>query len=255
MSKPERASGAQSLERALSILEIMKEEKWVSAKDLAERVGLHRSSIYRLLSVLQRWGYVRGDPQGTRFTLGWRFLEMTDRINLYEELPGIATPFLEGLMRQTRETTHLMSLEGIEVVYLAKVESPETIRMHSRVGARRPAYCTAGGKVLLSCLPSHERERRLQAASLNQLTPKTICDRERLLATLEESAHKGWAIDDEETEVGVRCVATAIKRRDGVAVAAISVSAPTFRTPLERLLEFLPLVRRTAEDVGKALQI
>jgi len=246
-------AGARSLERAFTLLEAIKEARGATARDLAGRVGLHRSSIYRLLAVLQKWGYVRLDPQTMKFTLGWHFLEMADQINVHQELPRAAAPHLEELMATTRETVHLMALEGVEVVYLAKVESPETIRMHSRVGARRPAYCTAGGKVLLANLPPAERERRVRSCRLEACTPNTITDPERLLEELERTVQRGYALDDEEVELGVRCVASPVLLPSGTALAAVTVSAPAFRAPIERLLTFVPLLQRTVADIGRSL--
>lgn len=255
MSRPAPGStpGVQSLERALTVLEFIRTRKRVGVRELTREVGLHRSSIYRMLSVLQRWGYVREDSDGV-YCLGWRFLEMAGEVNYYEEITRVAMPLLEDLMRSTRETTHLMALEGVEVVYLAKVESPETIRMHSRVGARRPAYCTAGGKILLAHLPLDERARRIRACRMERLTDNTLTEPEALMEVLDQVAARGWAGDDEEVEVGVCCVAAPIVTEHGTAVAAVTVSSPTFRTPLERLLEYLPLVQATAARVSDCLR-
>lgn len=239
----------------MRILEIISAEKGIGAKELAQRVGLHRSSMYRILSVLQRWGYVRQDPQTMQYGLGWHLMVMADRIDLYQELPRLAMPYLEELMRRTRETTHLMALDGDEVCYLAKVESPETIRMASRVGARMPAVSTAGGKVLLAGLGAAKRERLIRSIELKRYTSNTITDREELLRVLEEVARQGWAIDNEENENGVCCVAAPVTRADGSVVAAVTLSCPTFRTPLERLQGFIPLVKETAGKISSLFRV
>ncbi len=247
--------GTKSLERALRILEIISAEKGVGAKELAERVGLHRSSMYRILSVLQRWGYVRQDPRTMHYVLGWHLMIMADRIDLYQELPRLALPHLEELMRRTRETTHLMALEGDEVCYLAKVESPQTIRMASKVGARMPAVSTAGGKVLLAGLSAAKREKVVRGVKLRRYTSNTITDHDELLRVLEDVARRGWAIDNEENENGVCCVAAPITREDGSVVAAVTLSCPTFRTPLERLEGFITLVQETAGRISELFRV
>ncbi len=244
------AQGTKSLERALRVLEIISAEKWIGAKELADRVGLHRSSMYRILALLQRWGYVRQDPQTMQYGLGWHLIVMADRIDLFQELPRLALPYLDELMRLTRETTHLMALDGDEVCYLAKVESPETIRMASRVGARMPAVSTAGGKVLLSGLSPSKREKIIRGHELRRYTPNTITDHDELLRLLEVVARQGWALDNEENETGVCCVAAPITRQDGSMVAAVTLSCPTFRTPPERLQSFIPLVKATARKIS-----
>lgn len=247
--------GTKSLERALRILDIITAERWVGAKELADRVGLHRSSMYRILALLQRWGYVRQDPQTLQYGLGWHLLVMADHIDLYQELPRLARPYLEELMQLTRETTHLMTLDGSEVYYLAKVESPETIRMHSRVGARMPACTTAGGKVLLASLPPARRERVVRSAELRRKTANTITDPDELLALLDQVARQGWAADYEENEEGVCCIAAPVTRPDGSVVAAVTVSCPLFRTPRPRLEGFIPAIRATADKISDLFKV
>lgn len=248
------AHGTQALERALRILEIISTERWIGAKELADRVGLHRSSVYRILALLGRWGYVRQDQQTMQYGLGLHLVAMADRIDLFQALPRLALPYLEELMKLTRETTHLMALEGDEVCYLAKVESPETIRMASQVGARMPAVSTAGGKVLLSGLSLAKREKIVRERELQRYTPNTITDQDELLKVLEVAARQGWAIDNEENETGVCCVAAPIKRQNGQPVAAVTLSCPTFRTPLSRLESYIPYVRATANKISEAFR-
>ena len=145
-TKSSTSYGVQALERALYLMEMIKEKGGADANYLAKELGVHRSSVYRILGALQRWGYVRQDSQNMKFQLGLKFIEMANQVDFFHELRLLAIPYMEKLMQHTRETTHLMTLENDHVFYLAKVESPETIRMFSRVGVRRPAYCTAGGE-------------------------------------------------------------------------------------------------------------
>ncbi|HOB86212.1 MAG TPA: IclR family transcriptional regulator [Bacillota bacterium] len=252
-TKSSTSYGVQALERALYLMEMIKEKGGADANYLAKELGVHRSSVYRILGALQRWGYVRQDSQNMKFQLGLKFIEMANQVDFFHELRLLAIPYMEKLMQHTRETTHLMTLENDHVFYLAKVESPETIRMFSRVGVRRPAYCTAGGKVLLAFLPPRERKQLVENMTLEPHTENTIQDREKLLQLLEEVAQRGWAIEIEENEPGVCCAGAPIFRKDGEVVAALTVSCPVFRTPREKLLGFLPMLMETAGEISQAL--
>ena len=214
---------------------------------------MHRSSIYRIISVLQSSGYIRQNSENGKYCLGFKFLEMAEGINFNQELINLAQPLMVKLMKHTRETCHLMILDHGEVVYLAKVESPETIRMHSRVGKRMPAYCTAGGKVLLANLPRSKQQSILYNIELKKLTPNTITNREEFLEILKVVSAEGWAMDNEENEKGVICLAAPIKRSSKEVVAAVTLSCPAFRTPVECLEEYVKFVKETAAKISKQL--
>lgn len=253
LSKDARGSGVQSLERALNIMEIIKEEGCIEVNELAGRMKMHRSSIYRIIAVLQKKGYVRHNSDNGKYSLGLKFLEMAEGILFHQELISLALPVMEKLTQRTRETCHLMVLDQGEVFYLAKVESPETIRMHSKVGIRMPAYCTAGGKVLLANLPRNKQQSILKGIQLKSFTPNTVTDPNKLMEILQSVLANGWAVDNEENEKGIMCLAAPIKRSDEEVVAAVTLSCPTFRTSSEDLDSYIEAVKEAAAEISLAL--
>jgi len=249
-----RKSGAQTLERALDILEIIKKESHVEVKDLTKYMNMHRSSIYRIISVLEKRSYVRHNSINGKYYLGYKLLEMASEIDTHQNLVELAQPFMENLMHRTQETCHLMILDQTDVVYLAKVESPATIRMHSQVGMRRSAYCTAGGKVLLAHLPHIKQNEILEHVELKRITPHTITNVEEFKNHLHEVLLQGYAIDNQENEMGIVCLAAPIMKARGSVVAALTVSCPQFRTSSEKLDKFKVMVQETANQISHNIE-
>ncbi len=249
-----RRSGAQTLEKALDILEIIKKEGHVEVKDLTKCMNMHRSSIYRIISVLEKRSYVRHNSNNGKYYLGYKFLEMASEIDTHQSLVELVQPFMEKLMHRTKETCHLMILDQTDVVYLAKVESSATIRMHSQVGMRRSAYCTAGGKVLLAHLPQIKQNEVLEQIELKPVTPHTITDKKDFKKNLDEVLLQGYALDNQENEIGVVCIAAPIQKNTGSVVAAITVSCPQFRTSPEKLDEYKVMVQEAAKQISQNME-
>jgi IclR family transcriptional regulator, acetate operon repressor len=216
----------QSVDRALLVLEALaRAERTVGVVELAELTGLPQGTAHRLLRSLQARGYVRRDGS-RKYGLGTAALTLGDAAQ--RSLARSARPFLVELVEVSGETANLAVLEGDEVVYIAQVSSPHTLRMFAEVGRHVPAHSTAVGKVLLADLPRDRAVALLRRAGLARRTRGTITDLEALLAELELTRERGWGVDEEEQEVGVRCVAVPVGRR-GQVVAAMSVSGPSER--------------------------
>ncbi len=207
-------------------------EPELSLTELTNRLGLNRSTTFRLLATLQGEGYVQRDRESGKYSLGVVCLELgtifLSTIHLREQ----ALPLLEDLRRECGETVHLAILdkESMEVVYLEKLEGLLPIAyMGSRVGGRSPAYCTGLGKVLLAYEDSTEVESFYARQGLHPHTPSTIVETSKLMTELEEIKKNGFGIDNEEHESGVNCVAAPIWNENGRVTAAISISGPTER--------------------------
>jgi len=155
-------------------------------------------------------------------------------------------------MEKTGETVHLAILDENEVLYINKIESLKTIRMYSRVGRRGPVYCTGVGKALLAFQPSHKIEEII-ASGLAPQTEHTIVDPETLRRHLADVRARGYAIDNEEIEIGLRCVAAPVRDHSGNVIASISVAGPSQRLTKERLISFSPDVIATADTVSQRL--
>jgi DNA-binding IclR family transcriptional regulator len=218
------------LNKAFSILDIfLKNNAPLSMTEISEELGLYPSTIHRILDTLKYGGFVEQDSFTQKYQLGLKLVELgmtrLNNIDLVKE----ARPFLKGLSKKCDETVHLAILKNTEVLYLAKEESSQTIRMISYVGKRAPLHCTALGKVLLAFLPSDKMDKILGKIELFKLTENTIINKQVLIEELNKIKQEGFALDREENEKYVRCIAAPVKDYSGKVIAAISISAPSYR--------------------------
>jgi DNA-binding IclR family transcriptional regulator len=218
------ASRGIALQKGLTILEAVgSSAAGHTAQELADIVGVHKTNVYHYLKVLEAARYVRRDEQG-RFHLGYRVLELGGQLLQRMPLREMAHAHLLRLSHRTSKTIHLGVLEGTELLYLDKIEGPNTLPMRSRVGTRAPVHCTASGKALLAHLPLEEQQRILSHLTLERRTPSTIVDRDQLAEELRVSVERGYAVDHGENEEHVCCFAAPIFDQSGRAVAAISLT-------------------------------
>ena len=251
-----RRNSSSSLRRALSILMYLAEDgghpHGMSLTDLATGLQLSKSTVLRLLAPLRDARLVDQDPETGHYRLGPQnallgqvYLERLD-------IRRTASPLLHRLAQDAREAVHLVSFDPPEIVYIDKVESPQAVRMHSRVGGRQPAYCTATGKAFLA----HSGDEVLDlvlAAGLPARTPATITSPDHLRADLAVIRERGYAIDDVENELDIRCVAAPAFNHAGAVVTAISISGPASRVTHERLPEIGRRVTETARELTALL--
>jgi len=218
------------LDKSLSILEILLQHgSAMSMTEISKKLGLYPSTIHRILDTLKHWGYVEQEPNNQKYQLGLKVLELGMAKLHQMDLVREATPYLKELVNQCNETVHLGVLEEGEVLYLAKEESSQTIRMVSYVGRRAPIHCTALGKVLLAYLSEEKRKDILDKKGLPRLTDKTITNRKKLEGELCKVREQGFALDRGENEKDVRCIAAPIRNYQGKIIAAVSISGPAFR--------------------------
>jgi IclR family acetate operon transcriptional repressor len=236
----------QSLERAFELLELLADAGGTrSLSELASRSGLPLPTIHRLMQTLVRRGYARQEPS-RRYTLGARLIRLGETASRL--LGTWLRPYLVGLVDVTGETANLALLDGDEVIYIAQAPSPHQMRMFTEPGRRVRPHCTAVGKALLAQLPPSEARAILRRSGLPALTPSTITDPEVLLAHLEVIRRQGYAVDEGEQEVGVRCFAVALV--GAPTMAAISVSGPQTRMNEEAAARIVPALRRVADEVA-----
>lgn len=240
---------SQSVERALQILERLSSGPQ-RLTELSKELGVHRTTTWRLLNVLEGHGLVRMVGDNHRYGLGLGILHLSTALLDSLDIRKATLPHLQELSEITKETIHLGMYENVEVVYIDKIASLYPVGMSSRVGARVPAYCTAMGKVLLGYRPESE----WPSEPFTAYTAKTITDLGSLKEAVGVARESGYAIDDGENEDTVRCIAAPVldSRRD--AVAAISISAPSSRADVATLEGFLePLqeaARRASHELG-----
>ncbi|TMB62642.1 MAG: IclR family transcriptional regulator [Chloroflexi bacterium] len=250
--RPRRS--VQSVDRALDLLEaLVAADGEVSITALAARTGLHVSTVHRLLSTLLRRGYVRQNNETSRYYAGAKLATLGEGRSRYGELRLRARPILRAITEATRETANLVVLDDLAAVYIETVPSPQVVRLFTAVGNRVPLHATGAGKCLLAALPAAKRDALLDRLELRSFTPHTIVDRAVLQRALDEARERGFVIDDEEYDDGVRCVAVPVGGMSD-AIAAISVSAPANRLARQRCLELVPLLRRSAQELAASVR-
>ncbi|HHY46428.1 MAG TPA: IclR family transcriptional regulator [Firmicutes bacterium] len=246
-------SGVNSVLRAMGILDLLgRSGKRMGVTEIGAELGLHKSTVYRILSTLEQGGYVQQDLETGKYSLGTHILELGMQCLQQIDLREKAGPIMKRLSAETGEVVHLAILDGLEVVYIDKAEQSQTLTMRARIGARAHAHCTALGKVLLA-FRGNEVMAHLEGRELVRQTPNTITSVAELRAHLSLVRERGYAIDDEENEQGVRCVAVPIRNHAGTVVAAMSISAPSVRLTRERVSEVVPLILRAGRDLSEAL--
>ena len=243
------SGGVQSIERAFDLLEMLADAgEPVGLSELATVSGLPLPTVHRLMRTLVTRGYVRQETS-RRYTLGSRLIRLGETSS--RMLGTSLRPFLAQLVRETGETANLAMLDGDEVVYIAQVPSPHSMRMFTEPGRRVQPHCTAVGKALLAQLPPGGARALLERAGMPAYTPATITDPDLLLAHLEVIRKQGYAVDEGEQEVGVRCFAVAVP--DAPGSLAISTSGPQARMTDDAAARIVPALRRTASEISEII--
>ncbi|MDP9432371.1 MAG: IclR family transcriptional regulator [Actinomycetota bacterium] len=242
-------SGVQSLERAFELLEHLADSgREMGLSELAGLSGLPLPTVHRLMRTLSAREYVRQEPS-RRYVLGPRLIRLGEAASRF--LGSWARPHLVSLVESTGETANLALLDGDEVVYVAQVPSKHSMRMFTEVGRRVLPHCTAVGKALLAQLPPADAAAILARTGMPPYTPHTVTDPQELLGQLERIRAQGYAVDDGEQEVGVRCVAVPVL--GAPTLAAISVSGPQTRVSARLHDSIIPVVRSAAEQLTASL--
>jgi DNA-binding IclR family transcriptional regulator len=245
----EPSGSVQSIARALTLLEALGEGTGeVGIVELSRRVSLHVSTVHRILATLAARGYVRQNTDTGRYSLGARVFHLAESYLSQLDLLRGVRPVLERLSRNTGETSNLVILDGREALYLDKVESPQNLRIFSRIGRRAPLYCTAVGKVLLAGRSVADVETLIGREPLQALTNQTVTSVPQLRRELEKIREQGFATDREECEEGACCIAAPVRNARGEVVAAVSLSGPTIRMQVRRVQELVPLVVAAARE-------
>lgn len=251
-----RKETVQSVDRTLDILEALAGNgEDISLSQLHEKLHLSIGTIHRLLHTLTERGYAAQDKASRRYGPGPKLLEIAASAasNSRFILRRVAEPYLQQLTALTGETANLVVLQGAEAVYVGQVMSPRIVRMFTEVGERAPLYCTGAGKAILSSFSSQQLKNYLEAVRLEPVTPHTITSPDQLREEIAQTRERGFAIDDEEREEGVRCAAAPIFDHQGFGIAAISISGPTTRMSREQAHVVGTQVRAAADDCSVQL--
>lgn len=241
------------LTKVLAIFDLLNRSRdGLQLRAIAEQTKLNKSTAYRFLSHLEREGYLVRDNTGA-YLLGPRLVHLGSGSTYQSTIRKVSRPILDALWRETGETVNLAVLDGRDILYLDVIESPHHFRLASPIGMRRPLHCTALGKAVLASQTASFRDELLSTAKLEKLTPHSITKPAELIAELGRIQRRGYALDDEEVELGARCIAAPVLDSSGQVAAGISVSGPTIRMARNRTSQIAEAVRHAASEISRHL--
>lgn len=253
-SSPQGTYKVQALDRAFAVLDLLSEsETPLGLAQVASSLQLHKSTAHRFLMVLEHHRMVERTSSG-KFRLGLRLFDYGNRAIEQYDLRDRAQPHLRRLVAETEETAHLCVLESARVIYLDKIEPTRSVRMITRIGASNPIHCTSVGKAILAFLPEERAAEVLRRIRFERFTNRTLLTVEALRTEMEKTRRRGYAVDDEEFEEGLRCIAVPLLDAQRQPVAAVSISGPSFRVTAQKLPSIanhlLQCVRGISVDMG-----
>lgn len=244
----------QSLDRALRMLDLFDGHTTeLKITQISERTGLHKSTAHSLLKTLQMHGYIDQDMESGKYRLGLKLFERGNYVIHSLDIRRLAKRYLLELSEKTGQTTHLVILDGNEGVYVDKVESPMATILYSKIGKRIPLHCSSVGKALIAFREQEEVQKILHGYSYSKQTEFTITDDADFLLELEKVRQQGYAIDNQENEPGVRCIAVPIRNHENQVIAAISLSTLIARIDETQLKEFVVLLKQTGSELSEQM--
>ena len=245
---------SNTISRLFQVVEFLADsDDWVSLRLMARELHINAASAFRILNTLKELGYVRQHPQDSKYQLTLKIAGISAQVLEKVQLRQIAHPFLQHLTSITNETTHLAILDSNEFVYIDKVDNTQAMRMRSRVGQRGQLYSTAVGKSLLAHSPEADLSRILNSLDFQPLTKQTITDRKTFQEHLIRVRQQGYAIDDEENEIGIRCIGSPIYDHAGRLAGALSISGWTITMTRERMPQLAQELLQTCQRISNEL--
>ncbi|WP_130833831.1 IclR family transcriptional regulator [[Erwinia] mediterraneensis] len=244
----------QSVERALQILDLFNDQaKELKITDISKQMGLSKSTLHSLLKTLQLHGYIDQNPENGKYRLGLKLVERGHFVVGSIDIRQTAKGWLTELSQRTGQTTHLGILDGREGVYIEKIEGKLAAIAYSRIGRRLPVHATAIGKVLIAWLSASELDALLEGYHYTAFTAATLTSRPALQAALTQTRAQGYALDSEENEQGVRCVAVPVWNHESRVVAALSLSTLTSRVDDDALTQYRLQLQEAGLQLSRAL--
>jgi DNA-binding IclR family transcriptional regulator len=242
------------LEKVIRILDLFDEKgKELTPVEICESLSLNKSTAFRIINILADANYLERDSVTSKYRLGFKLHYLGSLVEGRSEIKNLAHPFLEELKEKCDETVHLVVLDHGEALYLDKLEGQKAIRVVTKVGLRLPAHCSGVGKVLLASLPEETVQKIIQEKGMQPITNNTITDLETLKIELARIRKQGYAIDNEEIEIGLKCIAAPLQYSTGETIAAISISGPRERFNGAAMKRLIPLVKDTAKRISDIL--
>jgi IclR family KDG regulon transcriptional repressor len=254
MTMGESTNIIKSVEKAFHIIELMAQEKrFIGVTEISKKLNINKSTVHAILNTLIKKGYFEQEPETGKYKLGIAFAVIANSALDSIDIRNKAKPIIRKLSEQVNETVHMVILRQGRVVYIEKQESLQSMRIHTEIGKSQPCHCTGVGKVMLAWMDPEDRRKIVLEHGLAKKTVNTITDEKILQKHLEEIRQKGYAIDDEENEEGLRCVAAPIRDYSGKVIAAISIAGPTTRLTMDNMENMAELVVKAALEISKEL--
>ena len=252
--KPSASLSNLSTVKALSVIELLAARGKMRLIDIADKLNMNTSTALRFLSALQSAGYVMQDQDSMRYALTYKICRVAALHNSRTGIYDVTHPCLARLTEKTRESTCISVEQNLEMVYVDVAPGPaQALMSRQMIGGTAPMHCTGNGKLILATYTEAELDRFLREKGLPRLTEHTITDTDALRAELERVRAQGYAVDDEECESGLRCVAVGLRDYTGRVMAGLSVTGPTVRVSMGTVQEYLPLLQEAAAQISARL--
>lgn len=244
----------QSVDRALQIIDFFTgPQSELGITEISELIGLGKSTVYGLVNTLLKAGYLEQNPENKRYRLGIRLFELGSIVQSRIDVREIARPYLEKLSMDFNMTVHMGIYRDWEMVYIDKVDSPNTRIVYSQVGKRAPMYCTGIGKAVLAGMSPADIQYILKTQPLEALTEHTLTEPDSILDELEKVRKQGYAVDNEEVELGLRCVAVPVYDYHKKPVAAVSISSAAAYLNDDKIIDAAKALQETAKEISKKM--
>lgn len=244
----------KSVARALDIIKLVGDSRQgLGVTEISRQMDINKSSVFRILATLSQYGYIEQNETTGKYRIGYMFLDISSKLLDSLDVRTEAQPVLKELEYETNEVVHLVVYDQGEVVYIEKLDGNETLRMHSKVGKRAPVHCTSVGKAILSHLSAADVLAIMERKGLPAHTPSTIVEKDAFLEELSKVKENGYALDLEENEIGIRCIAAPVFDHTGSVAAAVSISGPTLRMTDERMRSLSSRMIQAGQAISKRL--
>lgn len=245
-----QAGGVQSVDRAISVLEILAQRGEAGVSEVAAEIDVHKSTAFRLLGALETRGLVEQAGERGKYRLGFGIVRLAGAVTGRIDITQQGRPVCESLAEELGETVNIAVLQEHYAVNLYQVRGPGAVTAQNWVGQLTPLHATSSGKILLAHLPAKDRAALIAEAGLKKVTPHTITAKTKLEKNLAEAREAGYAWAREELEIGLHAMAAPIRDREGTVIAALSASGPSYRLTEERLHELSPVLRKGADEIS-----
>ncbi|MFZ3562309.1 MULTISPECIES: IclR family transcriptional regulator [unclassified Streptomyces] len=246
-------AGVQSVDRAVSVLEILARRGEAGVSEIAAEIDVHKSTAFRLLGALEARDLVEQSGDRGKYRIGFGIVRLASSVTDNFDVTQQARPFCEQLAEEFGEAVNIAILQEHYAVNVLQVRGPMAVSTHNWVGQLTPMHATSSGKVLLAHVPEQERTEMLAASHMKKMTPHTLTAKGKLEKDLAQTRERGYAVTLEELELGLHGMAAPIRNAQGEVIAAISASGPAYRFTEERMHELSPTLLRSAQDISRKM--